>query len=98
LEATTTTATEVDSKVQIFTTFWFLGLEIKANPEGAVNLDLTEPIQDFTDRVYQQAHKVGIIEPILEAKYVKRSKLKEYLPLNILKLEPKKVDLKPYFS
>jgi hypothetical protein len=54
-------------------------------------LDLTEPIQDFTDRVYQQAHKVGIIEPILEAKYVKRAKLKDYLPLNILKLEPKKV-------
>lgn len=102
--------------VQTFTTFWFVGLQIKPNVEGAVDLDLTEPIQDFTDRVYQQAHKVGIIEPSLDAKYVKRyvnqmifllltenfnffrkflffirSKLKEYLPLSILKLESKKV-------
>lgn len=90
-KAQTEESNSPNSEIQTttFTTFWFIGLEIKPNVEGAVDLDLTEPIQDFTDRVYQQAHKVGIIDPFLDAKYVKRSKLKEYLPLNILKLEPK---------
>ena len=40
----------VDLNLQVFSTFWFIGLEIKQNTESAIDLDLTEPIQDFTDR------------------------------------------------
>lgn len=36
-----------------------------------------------------QAQKLGIAQPFLDAKYVKKAHLKKYLPLNILKIEPK---------
>ena len=84
----------VTTDSETFTTLWFVGLQIRPNVEGAVDLDLTEPIQEFTDRgsvldwgvfdkaiflimletllVYQQAHKAGIVEPLLDAKYVRR--------------------------
>ncbi len=40
-------------------------------------------------KVYFQAQRIGITQPCLDAKYVKRSKLKEYLPAKILKPEQK---------
>ncbi len=47
----TSNSSTTDSQfVQIYSTFWFIGLEIRQNTETAVDLDLTEPIQDFTDR------------------------------------------------
>ena len=39
--------------------------------------------------VYKQAQKIGITQPHFDAKYVKRPRLKDYLPANILKLEHK---------
>ncbi len=38
------------SMIQTFKSLWFIGLQIKPNADGAVDLDLTEPIQEFTDR------------------------------------------------
>jgi hypothetical protein len=70
-----------------YTTFWFIGLEFKTTSDSAVKLDLTEPIQLFTDRVYMQAQKLAISQPSLDAKYVKRKELKKYLPAHIIKLE-----------
>jgi hypothetical protein len=55
--------------------------------DQTVDLDLTEPIQSFTDRVYMQAQKSGLIEPSLDAKYVRRVHLKDYLPPSILKID-----------
>ncbi len=40
----------VTADLETFTTLWFIGLQIRPNVEGAVDLDLTEPIQEFTDR------------------------------------------------
>lgn len=73
-----------------YITFWFIGLEFEISKDTTVDLDLTEPIQSFTDRVYGQAQKLNIILPVLDAKHVRRAQLKNYLPLSILKLEPKK--------
>ena len=42
------------------------------------------------DLVCKQALKIGVTQPIFDAKYVRRLKLKEYLPPSILKLEPTK--------
>lgn len=39
-----------DSNTNPYTTFWFIGLEFKTTGDLAVDLDLTEPIQIFTDR------------------------------------------------
>jgi len=71
-----------------YITFWFVGLVFKL-PTGdqTVDLDLTEPIQSFTDRVYMQAQKSGLLEPSLDAKYVRRIRLKDYLPPSILKID-----------
>ena len=43
--------------------------------------------------VYKQAMKNLINTPELDAKYVKKNKLKEYLPQSVLKLEPKEPKL-----
>jgi len=64
-------------------------LEFKITNNELVDLNLTDTIQSFTDMIYKQATKVGISHPQFDAKYVKRTKLKEYLPLSTLKLEPK---------
>jgi poly(A) polymerase len=81
----TETETTTKSK-KIFATLWFIGLEFKQTNE-TTDLNLTEPIQDFNDKVYTQAQKNNILEPCLDARYVKKSKLKDYLPLSTLKLE-----------
>jgi hypothetical protein len=36
-------------KISIYSTFWFIGLKIKLSNEP-VDLDLTEIIQDFSDK------------------------------------------------
>jgi hypothetical protein len=35
---------------KLYLTFWFVGLEFKVTSDSAVNLDLTDSIQSFTDR------------------------------------------------
>ncbi|RMZ92928.1 poly(A) polymerase gamma, partial [Brachionus plicatilis] len=82
---------ELKTLAKNYISFWFIGLEFKLTGDTTVDLDLTEPIQSFTDRVYTQAQKLNIVSPILDAKYVKKSQLKKYLPLSILKLEPKSI-------
>lgn len=37
-------------KIKKYVSFWFLGLKFNHTGESSVNLDLTEPIQSFTDR------------------------------------------------
>ena len=90
-----------------------MGLEFKLTSNELVDLNLTEPIQSFTDmgkthfakyksilysfqlfillilKVYKQAQKVTISQPQLEAKYVRRARLKDFLPAGILKLDLK---------
>ena len=56
----------------MYSTFWFIGLDFKLTSDSTVNLDLTESIQAFTDRVYAQAQKSNMAMPLLDAKYVKK--------------------------
>ena len=44
------TSASNSGSIMVYSTLWFTGLEIKQNTDSAVELDLTEPIQDFTDR------------------------------------------------
>jgi poly(A) polymerase len=59
-------------KVTFYSTYWFIGLDFKTNTDSVVELNLTDVIQEFTDRVFLQAHKNGIVATTLDAKYVKR--------------------------
>lgn len=88
-EGTSTESDADQAPSNVHQTLWFVGLEFKTGNES-LDLNLTDPILDFTNLVYKQAQKVGITNPAIEAKYVKRTKLKEYLPANILKLESNK--------
>jgi poly(A) polymerase len=74
--------------VMVYSTLWFVGIDLKPNNE-LIDLNLTDIILNFKDIIYKQAIKNLINSPELDAKYVKRTKLKEYLPQSILKLEPK---------
>ena len=39
-----------DTTQTIYNTYWFIGLEFRLISDSTVDLDLTRPIQDFTDR------------------------------------------------
>ncbi len=41
---------ENDETLIMYKTYWFIGLEFKTISDTTVDLDLTRPIQDFTDR------------------------------------------------
>ncbi|CAF0822558.1 unnamed protein product [Brachionus calyciflorus] len=80
--------TNESNMITIYSTLWFIGIELKQNNE-VMDLNLTDIILSFKDMIYKQANKVMIACPQFDAKYVKRTRLKDYLPSNILKLEPK---------
>uniref|UniRef100_A0A8D8RXI1 Poly(A) polymerase n=1 Tax=Cacopsylla melanoneura TaxID=428564 RepID=A0A8D8RXI1_9HEMI len=73
------------------TSIWFIGLEFV---QGNVNLNLTFDIQHFTSAVIWQATLSKVLKDgmNIEARYVKRKQLNQYLPAHILKKEKK---LKP---
>ncbi len=74
--------------VTVFSTLWFVGIELKPNNE-TIDLNLTDTILNFKDIIYKQAKKVLINYPQFDAKYVKRARLRDYLPQSVLKLELK---------
>jgi poly(A) polymerase len=68
------------------TTMWFIGLQF--NKAEGLNVDLTYDIKAFMDIVYRQATQSNIFKEgmTIEAKYVRRKELPEYLPPDILPL------------
>lgn len=80
---------EPEKDVTIYSTLWFIGLEFQITNNELVDLNLTDTIQSFTDLIYKQAQKTLITQPQFDAKYVRRPRLKDYLPASTLKLEPK---------
>ncbi|XP_050294839.1 poly(A) polymerase type 3 isoform X2 [Anthonomus grandis grandis] len=68
---------------------WFIGLEFK-KMEG-LNIDLTYDIQQFTEHVNKHAVNIQIYKTSmkLEARYVKRKQLPQYLPPGVIKRERK---------
>ena len=66
------------------TTMWFIGLQF--NKAEGLNVDLTYDIKAFMDIVYRQATTSNIFKEgmTIEAKYVRRKDLGEYLPPEIV--------------
>ncbi|XP_065344500.1 poly(A) polymerase type 3 [Cloeon dipterum] len=70
-----------DSVAEKFCNSWFIGLEF-AKTEN-LNIDLTVDIKAFTDLVDRQAVKMGKNGSKVDAKYVKRKQLNQYLPISV---------------
>ncbi|CAG9771118.1 unnamed protein product [Ceutorhynchus assimilis] len=68
---------------------WFIGLEFKKM--DGLNVDLTHDIQSFTENVNNHALNINMYRPSmeLEARYVKRRQLTQYLPPGVIKRERK---------
>ena len=66
------------------TTMWFIGLQF--NKAEGLNVDLTYDIKAFMDIVYRQATQSNIFKEgmTIEAKYVRRKELGEYLPPEVV--------------
>lgn len=76
----------LDTEQFPFTTQWFLGLSISKG-DGAIKIDLTDPIQRFVSVVYQVGTSNDMIMEgmTVNAHHVRRRQLSEYLPLEVLK-------------
>ena len=85
---------------------WFIGLEIKkvetSNGDGSTeptpNINLTEPIQRFTNIVYNMANQNNTYtdDMSLDVKWVRRSSLEQYLPPGVVLPRPsRRVKAKP---
>jgi len=76
----------LDTEQFPFTTQWFLGLSISKG-DGAIKIDLTDPIQRFVSVVYQVGTSNDMIMEgmTVNAHHVRRRQLSEYLPLDVLK-------------
>ncbi|XP_059482396.1 poly(A) polymerase type 3 [Neocloeon triangulifer] len=70
-----------DTVPEKFCNMWFIGLEF-AKTEN-LNIDLTVDIKAFTDMVDRQAQKMGKDGVKIDAKYVKRKQLNQYLPVSV---------------
>lgn len=70
----------------MLTTMWFIGLQF--NKAEGLNVDLTFDIKAFMDIVYRQATTSNIFKEgmTIEAKYVRRKELSEYLPSDVVPL------------
>jgi len=80
-------ASELEEKTgPLLTTMWFIGLQF--NKAEGLNVDLTFDIKAFMDIVYRQATTSNIFKEgmTIEAKYVRRKELGEYLPPDIVPL------------
>ncbi|XP_063720005.1 poly(A) polymerase beta-like isoform X2 [Symsagittifera roscoffensis] len=79
-------------------TRWFIGITFDQNALTTTNVDLTYEIQSFSQTVHHSAYKNGLLKPgmTIEARYVKKKDLQQYLPQNVLKnlkTSRKKVDI-----
>lgn len=81
--------TESDTSVEPETeTMWFIGL--KFEKAGAVNVDLTDDIKLFVDTVLRQNTKYSAEQVKIEAKYVRRKQLTDFLPIEVIGKPAKK--------
>ncbi|KAH9634946.1 hypothetical protein HF086_004346 [Spodoptera exigua] len=65
---------------------WFIGLQFE---KSTLNLDLTYDIQTFVENVNSQARKTNMLKEgmIIQARYVRRKQLNQYLPASQLRRE-----------
>ncbi|CAD7088682.1 unnamed protein product [Hermetia illucens] len=68
-----------------FCSMWFIGLEVAVVGNSSVNL--SDSIQGFVTQVHSQAEKMVQVGMKIEARYVKRKQLNQYLDPEILKRE-----------
>ena len=80
-ESTESSSEPAEPAGPMITTMWFIGLQF--NKAEGLNVDLTYDIKAFMDIVYRQATQSNIFKDgmTIEAKYVRRKELVDYLSL-----------------
>ncbi|XP_022088620.1 poly(A) polymerase beta-like isoform X2 [Acanthaster planci] len=81
---------QMEEKTDVIASLWFIGLEFQQT-DSSTNVDLTFDIQNFVDTVHRQAISIGMLKDgmKIEANYVKRKQLSQFLPNTVLKFKKK---------